>query len=246
MPFSRSGFWVLGLLGALVMFFLVCGFPSHVKQDVRRDPSVSPSMIVDALAAAGLVHDGAVAAPDAQAVLQAIPATPGDSVATYDRAAFGPAWADSDRNGCDQRNDVLARDLTAVAFKVGTHDCVVLSGRLLDAYTGRTIAFIRGQDTSAAVQVDHVVPLSWAWQHGAAAWTPGMREQLATDLLNLQAVDGPTNESKSDQGPATWLPPATGYQCLYVTRFAYIVSIYKLSIDPADRGAMNNVLSTCR
>ncbi|OUE28656.1 hypothetical protein BFL35_16425 (plasmid) [Clavibacter michiganensis] len=46
------------------------------------------------------------------------------------------------------------------------------------------------------------------------------REQLATDFNDLQAVDGPTNEAKSDQGPATWLPPAAGYDCLYVTRFA--------------------------
>ena len=30
----------------------------------------------------------------------------------YSRDQFGAAWADADRNGCDQRNDVLRRDLT--------------------------------------------------------------------------------------------------------------------------------------
>ncbi len=29
----------------------------------------------------------------------------------YSRAQFGQAWADVDRNGCDTRNDILARDL---------------------------------------------------------------------------------------------------------------------------------------
>ena len=53
------------------------------------------------------------------------------------------------------------------ALKPGTRDCVVLTGALPDPYTGRTIAFVRGQDTSADVQIDHVVALSDAWQKGA-------------------------------------------------------------------------------
>ena len=32
----------------------------------------------------------------------------------YDRALFGQAWADVDRNGCDTRNDILQRDLTDI------------------------------------------------------------------------------------------------------------------------------------
>jgi len=34
----------------------------------------------------------------------------------YSRAQFGQAWADVDRNGCDTRNDILARDLQNVTF----------------------------------------------------------------------------------------------------------------------------------
>ncbi len=63
----------------------------------------------------------------------------------YDRARFGQAWADVDRNGCDTRNDVLRRDLTRYTLKAGTHGCLVLKGTLHDPYTGRTIAFVRGQ-----------------------------------------------------------------------------------------------------
>ena len=89
----------------------------------------------------------------------------------YDRDAFGQAWLDTDRNGCDTRNDVLRRDLTATMVRPGTHGCVVLSGTLADPYTGRTVAFVRGQQTSRAVQVDHVVALADAWQKGARQWS---------------------------------------------------------------------------
>src|SRR4029078_9082567 len=86
---------------------------------------------------------------------------------SYDRAVFGPAWADVDHNGCDTRNDVLRRDLTAYRLKAGTRGCLVLSGTLHDPYTGTTGAFGRGPGTSTKVQIDHVVALSDAWQKGA-------------------------------------------------------------------------------
>jgi hypothetical protein len=53
----------------------------------------------------------------------------------YSREAFGQSWADVDRNGCDTRNDMLSRDLTAIAYKPGTGDCLVLSGQLAGPYT---------------------------------------------------------------------------------------------------------------
>src|SRR6185312_7219156 len=78
--------------------------------------------------------------------------------------------ADVDHNGCDTRNDILARDLSGETFKPGTHDCVVLTGTLADPYSGTTIQFQRGEGTSDEVQIDHVVALSDAWQKGAQTW----------------------------------------------------------------------------
>ncbi|MEW5093715.1 HNH endonuclease family protein [Clavibacter michiganensis] len=201
--------------------------------------------VVDALAAAGLVRGGVVDAAAVRTLVDALPADAHARTPAYDRAAYGPSWADTDHNGCDQRNDVLARDLTAVTYTKADPGCTVATGHLADVYTGRSIDFARGKTTSAAVQIDHLVPLGWAWQHGAAGWTGERREQLATDVNNLQAVDGPTNEAKSDQGPATWLPPAVGYDCLYVTRFAYVLHAYALTIDDADRAAIDRTLTTC-
>jgi len=179
------------------------------------------------------------------AEIAALPAVEASTSDGYSRAQFGEGWKDPDRNGCDARNDILARDLTAVIFKDGTHNCVVTSGTLKDPYTGTTISFVRGNGTSDLVQIDHIVPLSWAWQHGAAAWTPEQRLAFANDPINLLAVDGPTNGSKSDSGPAGWLPPNASYQCAYADKFADVLTAYGMGIDNADRAALVTVAASC-
>ena len=161
----------------------------------------------------------------------------------YSRDQFGPAWSDVDHNGCDTRNDVLRRDLTALALKPGTRDCVVLSGVLADPYTAAAIHFLRGNATSTAVQIDHVVALSDAWQKGAQQLSPARRLAFANDPLNLLAVDGPANQSKSDGDAATWLPPNKSYRCNYVARQISVKSSYGLWVTQAEHDAMARVLS---
>ncbi len=163
----------------------------------------------------------------------------------YDRALFGSGWVDTDRNGCDTRNDVLARDLTGETFKPGTRDCVVLTGTLADPYSGRTIAFQRGQGTSEAVQIDHVVALSDSWQKGAQSWDGARRAAFANDPLNLLAVDGPLNMAKGDGDAATWLPPNRGYRCAYVARQVAVKVSYGLWMTQAEWNASATVLSSC-
>ncbi|ANY09732.1 hypothetical protein AFB00_02580 [Pseudonocardia sp. HH130630-07] len=163
----------------------------------------------------------------------------------YAREEFGRRWADIDRDGCDQRNQVLARDMDAETFKPGTRECVVLTGTLPDAYTGTSIPFTRGQGTSDKVQIDHVVALSDAWQKGAQQLDPATRERLGNDPLNLVAVDGPTNSRKGDGDAATWLPPDRGYRCAYVARQVAVKTRYQLWVTDAERDAIDRVLATC-
>jgi hypothetical protein len=163
----------------------------------------------------------------------------------YDRELFGQPWADVDRNGCDTRNDVLRRDLTAYRLKVGTHGCLVLSGTLRDPYTATTIAFVRGQATSAKVQIDHVVALSDAWQKGAQQWSSSRRTTYANDSLNLLAVDGLTNQRKSDGDAATWLPPDKAYRCPYAARQVAVKAKYGLWVTSAEKDALGRILATC-
>ena len=163
----------------------------------------------------------------------------------YARDQFGQRWADVNRNGCDTRNDILKRDLSSVVFKAKTNNCVVLSGTLIDPYSGKTINFVRGNITSMAVQIDHVVALSNAWQTGAFKLSIETRTQFANDPLNLLAVDGPLNEQKGDGDAATWLPPLKSFRCKYVARQIAVKAKYGLWVTPPEKSAMKSILAKC-
>ncbi|MFW6695538.1 HNH endonuclease family protein [Streptomyces sp. MAR4 CNX-425] len=161
----------------------------------------------------------------------------------YDRDEFGYAWLDTATgvplagNGCDTRNDLLRRDGRDIRLESGD-DCVVEEMELADPYAGRDIEFERGPSSSMEVQIDHVVPLSYAWRLGAARWPEDERRKLANDPLNLLAVDGGTNSSKGDSGPAEWLPPDERIRCAYGVRFAQVALRYELPVAAADKEAM--------
>lgn len=194
------------------------------------DPSSPPT-------SSGSAYSAALALLDTLAVKGRAPKT------GYDREAqFGNAWRDVDRNGCDTRNDILVRDLTD---KVVDDDCRVLTGTLLDPYTGTTIAFVRGVDTSAEVQIDHVVALLNAWETGAQQLSLDERIRFANDPLNLRAVDGQANAQKGAGDAATWLPPNRAIRCDYVSWQVQVKSRYTLWVTVAERDAMVRVLSEC-
>jgi hypothetical protein len=163
----------------------------------------------------------------------------------YDRAQFGPAWSDVDRNGCDTRNDILNRDLTSIVYKPGTRDCVVFSGTLVDPYSGEQISFLRGVDTSSDVQIDHVVALSNAWQTGAFKLTYEKRLAFANDPVNLLAVKGRLNSQKGDGDAATWLPPRKEIRCAYVAQQIVVKAKYGLWVTAPEKAAMVGLLSKC-
>jgi hypothetical protein len=163
----------------------------------------------------------------------------------YNRDRFGAAWADVDRNGCDTRNDILARDLTGEKFKSGTRNCIVLSGTLVDPYSGDTITFRRGQSTSDDVQIDHVVALADAWRSGANEWTTRERTKFANDPANLLAVSGPINQDKSDQPADEWLPPNEAYHCEFAAQQVTVKHTWRLSVTTAEADVLAEVLTTC-
>ena len=198
------------------------------------------------------VHSGQAlsALPDSEAARQLRELTvrsadDASAVPEYDRAAFGQRWADIDHNGCDTRNDILARDLARPTFKPGTHDCVVLSGTLAEPYTGATIQFQRGNKTSSLVQIDHVVALADAWRSGAWQWDAQRRQEFANDPQNLLSVDGAANEDKSASSADQWLPPNVNFRCDYVKRQIAVKNAYGLSVTQAEQDAMATQLATC-
>lgn len=157
----------------------------------------------------------------------------------YERDKFGTRWKDIDHNGCDQRNDVLARDLSDVEKK---GDCVVVAGRLRDPYSGKAITFAK-KDASE-VQIDHVYPLALAWRMGASRWSEDERERFANDHGNLLAVWGVPNRQKSDSGPGEW-KPQRAFQCTYAVTYIAVAKKYSLPVTRADRNALQNFLGSC-
>lgn len=182
---------------------------------------------------------------DAAVALATIPVKGRAPKTGYDRDQFGQRWADIDRNGCDQRNDILRRDLTDITTKPGTRDCVITSGILLDPYTGTTINFVRGQDTSNEVHIDHVVALSDAWQKGAQQLSTEQRRHLGNDPLNLLASQGRANMEKGDGDAATWLPQNKSYRCAYVARQVAVKAKYGLWMTQAEHDTIANILASC-
>ncbi len=159
----------------------------------------------------------------------------------YSRAAF-THWSDLNRDGCDSRNEILKRDLTQIVFKTGTRDCKVISGQLLDPFSGKTLIFSSSKST---VDIDHLVSLSNAWQTGAAYLDKKTRESLANDPLNLLAVDAKLNRQKGDGDAATWLPPLKSFRCEYVAIQVAVKAKYLLWVTSAEREAIIKVLDNC-
>lgn len=159
----------------------------------------------------------------------------------YKRSQFGDGWAKS--GGCDTRNVILRRDLANTVL--GDDNCKVQAGALSDPYTGQRIAFKRGANSSGAVQIDHVVALSNAWQTGAQQLSSEQRISLANDPLELLAVDGPANQQKGDGDAATWLPSNKPFRCQYIARQIAVKKKYSLWVTPPERTAMERILASC-
>lgn len=180
----------------------------------------------------------------ARAALEGLPVKGRAPKENYQREAFGQAWLDVDRNGCDTRNDILRRDLTAVVFTEGS-TCRVASGAIHEPYMGQAVEFRRGSESSKEIQIDHVVALGDAWQKGAQGLTSKQRQSLANDPLNLIAADGPANQQKSAGDAATWLPKNKNFRCHYVARQISVKASYSLWVTQPEKDAMKRVLDSC-
>lgn len=233
---------MVGVLGA-------CG-----PVDTGDTPPTSTSADAGSMPPAQTPVNGS-AAEEVRTVLDRIPVKGKAPKTGYTREQFGDGWLDTDSNGCDTRNDILARDLTEETMKDA---CVVYSGLLQDPYTGTAMQFYRdgapgAPDTdndgtpgfSSAVQIDHIVALSNGWQTGAQQLSREDREAFANDPLNLLAVDGATNMAKSDASADAWLPPNRSYWCTYTVRQTLVKDKYHLWMTDSEKARISEVVNTC-
>lgn len=158
----------------------------------------------------------------------------------YKRTEFYDGWPNI--NGCSLRQIIIKRELGDSAKLNG---CDVVSGSFEEPYTGKFFEATQKSDFSKNIQIDHVVALSDAWQKGAQYKTKDQRFQLATDPLNLLAVDSSANQQKSDGDAATWLPPNKSFRCQYVARQVSVKFKYGLWVTQAEHDAIFKILETC-
>ena len=275
----------LAVLGALSTSGMAAALPVHADDASPVPVQNSAATELTALHEAPWDRRGDfILSPKAS--LEALSELPEDAPATHSWAEggsrtgwFGEAWTDVDGDGCDTRNEILARDLTDTDFSRDDGvqsreegrgqgagvcpDATVWAGVLQDPYTGNRITFTRGQGTSEAVQIDHVVPLNYLYAHGAWQWDERTRLLAANDPLNLVAVEGEANQAKGACGPAScpvgstetgswrptgsggWWPENTSYRCTYARRFVSVAAAYRLGLPQADREALRSALNSC-
>lgn len=158
----------------------------------------------------------------------------------YVRSVFGEAWTDIDHNGCDQRNDVLRRDLRKRHTKPGTKGCVLAKGVLVSPYSGDHLKWVKGQ---TSIQIDHIVSLHDSWNNGMDDATPVDRKRFANDPLNLTAVDSDENQEKSDKTIDGYAPEwEPSVRCQFARRQVSIKVKYGLTVSAAEREKFLTIL----
>lgn len=241
-----SGTTIKLFLLALVLALIITGFFWLKENDWDLDKAwntgTAPDKYVSGEIDTGFGRSHPQTYSTASEVLASLPVKERSATSKYNRVQnFGEAWMDVDSNYCDTRNDVLARDLTDVQ-KNGR--CKVMTGVLIDPYTSEKIDFTRGEGSSQAVPIDHIVALSNAWSTGASLLSQEDRQKLANDPLNLQATSNDANSEKSDKDAANWLPQKQ-YRCEYVARQVSVKKAYSLWVTKAEKKAMEQVLTSC-
>lgn len=220
------------IIGVISLILLAGAVPGMVDEDistltpntVKQDQRKTTDFVVDA--------------DKALSILDTLPVKGRASKAGYARAQFGDGW--STVKGCTTRNIILNRDLQDVVLD---DECKVVAGTLHDPYSGEIIYFTK--ENSSAVQIDHVVALSDAWQKGAQQLSTEQRRQLANDPLELLAVSGQQNQAKSDGDAATWLPKNKAFRCEYIMRQIAVKAKYALWVTTAEKNIMRDILSAC-
>jgi hypothetical protein len=120
------------------------------------------------------------------------------SIRGYHRKRFQPRWAPH-KGRCDTRETVLARDGRRVRRDAACHP---VKGVWYSPYDGKRLK------SEKRVDVDHVVPLAYAWRSGAKRWSQAKRRAFANDLTRPAHRQPLRQHRQRRPGPAE-LAPAT-------------------------------------
>lgn len=156
----------------------------------------------------------------------------------YDRDDW-PHWSDDDGDCMNTRHEMLLAQADG-DVNLSPDGCYVSTGTWFGPFSGKI--YHRASD----LDVDHVIPLKWAHDHGGAFWSTAQKQQFANDPLNLLVVDDGLNQSKGAKGPSEWMPPNQGYRCEYLARWGLVLDRYpSLSMTAAEHRVYQRMSNVC-
>jgi hypothetical protein len=193
---------------------------------------------IDACLAGGGRHpksgQGSCQAVSATPAMSKLAPQPVSSSGRYDRDLFG-GWADADGDCQNTRHERLA-ELSTGPVRYSSDGCRVTRGRWNDPYSGQI--YLDAGD----LDIDHLVPLAYAWSRGADSWSDAKRRQFANDPVNLFAVQASANRQKGAAGPTEWLPANAGFHCQYLLHFVRVSKTYGLKFSHSEGDAIQRMI----
>jgi hypothetical protein len=158
------------------------------------------------------------------------------SAPPYDRSDFSGDWGDADGDCLNTRMEILA-EWSSSPVQYDESGCRVVSGQWISEYTDKTIF------EASEIDIDHVVPLAYAWKLGAYDWSPEERQRFFDDGANLLPVELSLNRAKGDSPPSEWMPPRN--QCRYISRFKRVTIMYHLQLPETEEPFIQLKLQDC-
>lgn len=160
------------------------------------------------------------------------------SIRGYSRERFQPRSAHR-KGRCSTREIVLARDGRNVRLNAACHP---VKGLWYSPYDGKWLK------SEKYVDVDHLVPLAYAWRSGAKRWSQAKQRAFASDLTRpeLFTVSHSANIAKGGKGPQNWRPQRRAHWCRYATSWISVKHHYRLFVTRKEKVALLNMLRTCR
>jgi len=153
----------------------------------------------------------------------------------YDRNLFGEGW--NTYKGCITTREHILIIKTRDIITLDSKNCTILSGEWYSIWEDKYFS------NPSDIDIDHTVPLKWAYDHGADKWTKKQKNSYANNYVDenhLVPLSIKMNRSKGSKGPDKWMPPFN--KCLYITSFIKIINKYQLKISDIENNSYNNIL----
>ncbi|MEZ9482050.1 DUF1524 domain-containing protein [Vibrio splendidus] len=154
----------------------------------------------------------------------------------YSRSMFG-GWKDFDKDCQNTRHEMLIANIE-ITPTLNIKGCMVTYGQWVSTYTGKTLT------NPEKIDIDHVIPLKWAFTNGADTWSKELRVQFANDPDNLRVSAASVNRSKGAKGLTQWLPDSN--KCEYIGNWWHLFNKYPFQLGETKLQALADITyKTC-